>query len=71
MQLVSFEQAVKDINEQLEGEPMKAPLLSSEIEFLTKMSIAIFEVRCGDVPLFYVDAGPHGMVEIVLGAPGL
>jgi hypothetical protein len=71
MKLVSFEQATKDMNEQLEGEPVKSPVSSSEMEFLTKMAIDIFKVRCGDVPSFYVDAGPHGMIEIVLGEPGL
>jgi len=66
MTLLTFEQAVENINEQLSRNPIKELTVNEEAE-ITKLAIQMFETFCGDVPLFYVEEGPHGLVEIVLG----
>ena len=66
MSLVSFEEAVKDMNAQLVNEPMNG-VTAAEEEFLIKMAIDVFKTRCGDVPSFYIETLPHGLVEVVLG----
>lgn len=66
MELQTFTQVVQQLNEQLSFEPIQFLTLQEE-EAIIKIAINAFKEQCGEVPEFYVESGPHGMVEVVLG----